>query len=214
VLWIRIGFNADPAFFVNADTDTDPDPDPNPGFDDQKLEKKITAEKMYIFLNKNCNLLIPIEVFIPQKRTSSTSKLEFSSLLWVILFLLSWIRIRIPNADPDTDPSRQNECGSLRIPADPDSQHWLELLTQTIMLILNVNNPRQHFMLCFSFLLPPLWYLKNTMDKSRLNGVMRFFSESPVSARCFNDYAVSARHVSDSSVSASYVSDLLVVGAV
>jgi hypothetical protein len=36
VLWIRIGFNADPgpAFLVNAD----------PGFDDQKL-KKITAEK-------------------------------------------------------------------------------------------------------------------------------------------------------------------------
>jgi hypothetical protein len=28
VLWIRIGFSADPAFFVNADPDTDPDPDP------------------------------------------------------------------------------------------------------------------------------------------------------------------------------------------
>jgi hypothetical protein len=28
VLRIRIGFNADPAFFVNAD----PDPDPDPGF--------------------------------------------------------------------------------------------------------------------------------------------------------------------------------------
>ncbi len=38
VIWIRIGFNADPdqdpAFQVNAETDADPDPDPDidPGF--------------------------------------------------------------------------------------------------------------------------------------------------------------------------------------
>ncbi len=72
---------------------------------------------------KNCNLLIPRppekcvqatgEVFIPQKRTSSTSKLEFSSLLWFILALLD--RICIPNADPNPDPASQNENGSVRI---------------------------------------------------------------------------------------------------
>ena len=39
------------------------------------------------------------EVFIPQKRTSSTSKLEFSSLLWFILTLL----------DPDPDPADQKK---------------------------------------------------------------------------------------------------------
>jgi hypothetical protein len=53
VLWIRIGFNADPnpdaAFYLNADPDTDPDPgsktnadpsDPDPGqtFESHKVE--------------------------------------------------------------------------------------------------------------------------------------------------------------------------------
>jgi hypothetical protein len=38
------------------------------------------------------------DVFIPHKRTSSTSKLEFSSLLWVILALL--------------DPDPYSQCGS------------------------------------------------------------------------------------------------------
>ncbi len=50
LLWIRIGFSANPdsdlAFFVNAD------PDPDSGFG-----KKFTAEKRDIFLIKNCNLL-------------------------------------------------------------------------------------------------------------------------------------------------------------
>jgi hypothetical protein len=60
---------------------------------------------------ENCNLLVPRphskdgqatgEAFSPQKRTSSTSKLEFSSLFWVILALLN----------PDPDPVDQNECG-------------------------------------------------------------------------------------------------------
>jgi hypothetical protein len=50
------------------------------------------------------------EVFIPQKKTSSTSKFELSSLLWVIWPFWIRIRIRITNADPD--PADQNECGS------------------------------------------------------------------------------------------------------
>jgi hypothetical protein len=39
VLWIRIGFNADPAFLANAEPDEDADPnaDPDLGFCDQKL---------------------------------------------------------------------------------------------------------------------------------------------------------------------------------
>jgi hypothetical protein len=52
-------------------------------------------------------------VFIPQKRTCSTSKLEFSSLLWVFLAIVDpdsvlpiRIRIRIPNSD--LDPTDQN----------------------------------------------------------------------------------------------------------
>jgi hypothetical protein len=48
---IRIDPVPDPAFFLNAD--------PNPGFDDLKLKKFIAGNLIYIFLIKNCNLLIP-----------------------------------------------------------------------------------------------------------------------------------------------------------
>jgi hypothetical protein len=40
VLRIRIGFNGDPAFFVNADPDTDPD---------KKLEKFTAGKNFYFF---------------------------------------------------------------------------------------------------------------------------------------------------------------------
>jgi hypothetical protein len=61
---------------LNPDTDTDPDPafqvnpdNPEQGFYDQKLKKKNTAENFfYLFLIKNCNLLIPR----PPERTSKT----------------------------------------------------------------------------------------------------------------------------------------------
>jgi hypothetical protein len=46
------------------------------------------------------------EVFIPRKKTSSSSKLEFSSLfLWVILALL--------------DPDPYSQCGAVRIRIQP-----------------------------------------------------------------------------------------------
>jgi hypothetical protein len=79
LLRIRIGFNADP--------------DSDPRFDDQKLTKlKIFFKyffdqklQSYAFIK---DVQAAEEVFIPQKKTSTTSKLEFSSLLWVILALL------------------------------------------------------------------------------------------------------------------------------
>ncbi len=79
MLWIRIGFNA------VSDANTDP-----------------------AFLSMRIRIRIQVtgEVFIPQKRTSSTSKVEFSSLLWVILALLD------PDPYPNPDPAIQNECGS------------------------------------------------------------------------------------------------------
>jgi hypothetical protein len=66
VLWIRIGFNADsdPAFLVNAD----PDPDLM-----TKKWEKLTAEKIYVFLIKNWNLLI-------SRAPERTSKLQEKSL--------------------------------------------------------------------------------------------------------------------------------------
>jgi hypothetical protein len=50
------------------------------------------------------------EVFIPQKIKSSTSKLEISSLLWVIFALLYPVPDQPTkmNADPDPDPQQWN----------------------------------------------------------------------------------------------------------
>jgi hypothetical protein len=73
--------------------------------------KKFTAEKNLYFLNLKMQFTYPKasikdaqatgEDFIPQKRTYSTSKLEFSSLLSVILALL--------------DPDPYSQCGSGRL---------------------------------------------------------------------------------------------------
>jgi hypothetical protein len=79
------------------------------GFDDQKMGKIYSSKKIYIFSIKSCNLLpypqasikdvqATGEAFIPQKKTSSTSKREFSALLWVILALM--------------DPDPYSQCGS------------------------------------------------------------------------------------------------------
>jgi hypothetical protein len=84
------------------------------GFDDQKLGK-ITADKNFLikklpFSASIKDIQATGEVFIPQKRTSGTSKLKFSSLLWVIFGPLGFgcvfpMRIRIQptkmNKDPD-----------------------------------------------------------------------------------------------------------------
>ncbi len=80
--------------------------------------KKITAEKFF-FSFKNCNLPIPRpfikyvqvieEAFSSQKRPSNTSKHELF-FYFCGSFLPSWIRIRIPNPDPQArlnpDPIR------------------------------------------------------------------------------------------------------------
>jgi hypothetical protein len=75
-----MGFSANPgtAFFLD-------NADPDPGFYDKNW-KKFTAE---IYLSPGLqDVQATREVFIPQKRTFSTSKHEFFSLLWVILSLL------------------------------------------------------------------------------------------------------------------------------
>jgi hypothetical protein len=74
------------------------------GFDDQILEKFTAEKNMYIFLYHKLHftyLKASIkdvqttgEIFIPQKRTYISSKLEFSSRLWVIFALM----------DPEPDP--------------------------------------------------------------------------------------------------------------
>jgi hypothetical protein len=62
------------------------------GFDDLKLEKQLEKFflKFAIYISRGLQKGRPCyrKVFIPKKRTSSISKLEFSSILWVVLALL------------------------------------------------------------------------------------------------------------------------------
>jgi hypothetical protein len=63
---LPMGRVSDPHRF-NADPDTDPDPaffliadpDSDPGFDDLKMKKIYSWKFNFIFLIKNCHLLIP-----------------------------------------------------------------------------------------------------------------------------------------------------------
>ncbi len=93
---------------------TNPDPDPIriQGFHDQK-SKKITAEIFFIFFDQKLQLTYPQasrkyvqvigEAFSSQRRPSNTSKHELLKKIFYFCgsFLPSWIRIRIPNLDPD-----------------------------------------------------------------------------------------------------------------
>ncbi len=108
------------------------------GFDDQILEKIYSR----FFFFKNCNFFYPQapkkdvqatgEVFIPQKRTSNTSKVRFVHF-WVILVPPDPDPIRIPSADPN--PAEQNECGSGSTTLD--SWRWIlkrEICNSTAVL--------------------------------------------------------------------------------
>jgi hypothetical protein len=102
-----------------------------------KYWKKFTTEiKFYIFLIKNCNLLIPR----PPKRTSklleksSSLKREHLAALQNLniphfcgSFWPSWIRIRSPNADPD--PADQMN-------ADPDRNIGFSVIVQRVCVSL------------------------------------------------------------------------------
>ncbi len=82
------------------------------GFYDQKWKKS--------FFDKKLQFTFPMafikdaqatgETFIPQKRTSSTSKHEIS-----LLFLLLWVNFALLDPEPDPDPAPQiitEPCGS------------------------------------------------------------------------------------------------------
>ncbi len=101
VLQIRIGFNADPDPPILVTADLDPYPYPDTRFWWPKLER-FYCRKIAISLVLDLDDQATGEVFIPQKRTSSTSKLVISSLLWVSFCNSGsgssrpkWLRIRI-----------------------------------------------------------------------------------------------------------------------
>ncbi len=97
------------------------------GFDDKKIGKNLQLKKITFCWSK---IAIYLSIGL-HKRTSNlqekSSSLKREHLALQNLNFLhfygsfwpSWIRIRIPNADPD--PADQNECVSA---ADPDPQHW------------------------------------------------------------------------------------------
>ncbi len=104
MLWIRNGgfiADPDPAFIVNAIRIQ--------GFDRQKLERKTDMKILFLFFGPKTEFYLSLgsiknvqdtgKVIDPQKKTSSTSKLEISSLLWVIFSL------------KDPDPAGQNKLG-------------------------------------------------------------------------------------------------------
>ncbi len=99
MLWIRTGFNADPdpAFYLNVD----PDPD-HQTFESQKVEflhDKYTGKKV-----KN-HTYEGTKAFLEGRQTGLFVNVD--------QFPSAWIRIRIPNTDPD--PRQPKECGSRRI---------------------------------------------------------------------------------------------------
>ncbi len=117
-------------------SNADPDTDPDPAFFlialmIQNWKKFTTRNLIFIFLIKNCNLLIPRPSWSTPKLQEKPSALKrehpalqkmkilsFFLFFWDI-FLPSWIRIRIQqlklkriHADPDTDPDSK--------PCNPD----------------------------------------------------------------------------------------------
>ena len=58
----------------------------------------------------------------------SNFKFELIKIVKFWVILLSWIRIRILNADPDPDPADQNKCGSMRIRIRNTAGHHRKVL--------------------------------------------------------------------------------------
>ncbi len=81
----------------------------NPGFDDLKL-KKIYSGKIYIFLIKNCNLLIPRPPQRTPKLQEKPSALKrehpvLKNMKLLDIFLFLWVNFAL--LDPDPDPTTQ-----------------------------------------------------------------------------------------------------------
>jgi hypothetical protein len=114
VLWIRIGFNADPdpAFYLNAD----PDPgsqtkaihaDLNPGQTLSHKKVKFFHEK---FTLSRYHTVLGQKTYLRRYKSLFEKARKPGLLINFGQFPCSWIRIRISNTDPD--PGQSSECGS------------------------------------------------------------------------------------------------------
>jgi hypothetical protein len=110
VLAIRAVDPADPAFQVNRDLIR------IQGFDDQKRKKK--NSNFFFFFDQKLQFTYVQatgEAFSHRKRASLLKKMKFMNFFRCFCVAFhSWIRIRIANSDPDTDPGT---------PLNPDPQH-------------------------------------------------------------------------------------------
>jgi hypothetical protein len=97
VLWILIGFNADPDSDPGSQTNTDPDLDPGQTLESQKVN--FCMKNILKVRNRSKNILTNVQKLF--KRQESWFICKFC---YVFLLL-----------DPDPDPGQPNECGSMRI---------------------------------------------------------------------------------------------------
>ena len=107
MLWIRIGFNADPdpALYLNADPDagsqTNADPNPGPTFPIQKVK----------FLHKkHLKMVLALKTYRRSKAFYNGWKSSLLLNFCQFLYSRIWIRIRIPITEPD--PREPNQCRS------------------------------------------------------------------------------------------------------
>jgi hypothetical protein len=104
----------DPAFWVTAD----PDPDPNPGFWWPKNFKKFTAGKLqYLYLGLRTGRQRYRRSLQPSKENIQHFK------TWNFFPFCYFFQGNFCSPDPDPGSSRQNQCGSMRIHADPGPKH-------------------------------------------------------------------------------------------
>ncbi len=91
---------------------------PDPGFWWPKIEEKNTAEKFYLFLLKNCNLLIPWPLQRASKLQEKPSApkhpvLQKTKSIYFFLFLL--VTFALLDPDPDTEPVTPLNPSPIRI---------------------------------------------------------------------------------------------------
>ncbi len=91
-----------------------------------ELSLSRNVRKWRVFYNPYCIKYVQVteEACSSQKRPSNTSKHEF--FYFCGSFLPSWIRIRIPNTDPDPDPLARLKTDPIRIrnPAKINPKNW------------------------------------------------------------------------------------------
>ncbi len=113
LVWTPTGFNAhpDPAFFLTADQDPDPRAKPMRIRADRiqvvwlcrQNKSWLLKWKIYRYFLKVLGQKIPVPTYVGSRYGKKVFILP-RYISWLCQFHGFWIRNRIPNTDPDTDP--------------------------------------------------------------------------------------------------------------